>query len=83
MRLKLKKEDLNKGLQAVQKVAQNKSNNISSENGLLIKASMVSSSSRPMTTIWALRSPFPVSLKKAVKLYCQSLFNGIDPPPAQ
>lgn len=38
MRLKLKKEDLNKGLQAVQKVAQNKSNNISSENGLLIKA---------------------------------------------
>lgn len=38
MRLKLKKEDLNRGLQAVQKVAQNKSNNISSENGLLIKA---------------------------------------------
>ena len=38
MRLKLKKEDLNKGLQAVQKVAQNKNNNMSSENGLLIKA---------------------------------------------
>lgn len=38
MRLKLTKEDLNKGLQTVQKVAQNKSNNIASENGLLIKA---------------------------------------------
>lgn len=38
MRLKLKKDDMNKGLQAVQKVAQNKSNNITSENGLLIKA---------------------------------------------
>lgn len=38
MKLKLKKEDLNKGLQAVQKVAQNKSNNLASENGLLIKA---------------------------------------------
>lgn len=38
LRLKLKKEDLNKGLQAVQKVAQNKNNNMSSENGLLIKA---------------------------------------------
>lgn len=38
MKLKLKKEDLNKGLQTVQKVAQNKSNNLSSENGLLIKA---------------------------------------------
>lgn len=38
MKLKLTKDDLNKGLQSVQKVAQNKSNNISSENGLLIKA---------------------------------------------
>jgi DNA polymerase-3 subunit beta len=38
MRLRLKKDDMNKGLQAVQKVAQNKSNNITSENGLLIKA---------------------------------------------
>ncbi|WP_301859242.1 DNA polymerase III subunit beta [uncultured Megasphaera sp.] len=38
MKLLLKKADLNKGLQTVQKVAQNKSNNLSSENGLLIKA---------------------------------------------
>lgn len=38
MRLRLKKDDLNKALQAVQKVAQNKSNNITTENGLLIKA---------------------------------------------
>jgi DNA polymerase III subunit beta len=38
MKLKFKKEDLTKGLQTVQKVAQNKSNNISYENGLLIKA---------------------------------------------
>ncbi len=38
MKLILRKEDLNKGLQAVQKVAQNKSNNLASENGLLIKA---------------------------------------------
>lgn len=38
MKLLFKKEDLNKGLQAVQKVAQNKSNNLTSENGLLIKA---------------------------------------------
>ena len=38
MKLILKKEDLNKGLQTVQKVAQNKNNNLTSENGLLIKA---------------------------------------------
>ena len=38
MKLILKKDDLNKGLQTVQKVAQNKSNNLASENGLLIKA---------------------------------------------
>lgn len=37
MKLILKKEDLNKGLQTVQKVAQNKNNNLTSENGLLIK----------------------------------------------
>ena len=38
MKLRFKKEDLNKGLQSVQKIAQDKSNNISYENGLLIKA---------------------------------------------
>lgn len=38
MKLKIKKEDLNEGLQSVQKIAQDKSNNISSENGFLIKA---------------------------------------------
>lgn len=38
MQLIIKKEDLSKGLQTVQKVAQNKSNNLTHENGLLIKA---------------------------------------------
>lgn len=38
MKLLVKKDDFNKGLQSVQKVAQNKSNNLTSENGLLIKA---------------------------------------------
>jgi DNA polymerase-3 subunit beta len=38
MKLKIKKDDLNKGLQAVQKIALNKSNNLSHENGFLIKA---------------------------------------------
>ena len=38
MKLKFQKSDFNQGLQAVQKVAQNKSNNLSGENGLLIKA---------------------------------------------
>ena len=38
MKLKFKKEDLTKALQAVQKVATNKSNNLSYESGLLIKA---------------------------------------------
>lgn len=38
MKLKFQKENLRKALQAVQKVASNKSNNLSYENGLLIKA---------------------------------------------
>ena len=38
MKLKIQKEDFTRALQAVQKVASNKSNNLSSENGLLIKA---------------------------------------------
>ncbi len=38
MKLLLKKDDLYKGLQTVQKVAQNKNNNLTSSNGLLIKA---------------------------------------------
>ncbi len=38
MKLKFRKEDLTKALQAVQKVASNKSNNLSYESGLLIKA---------------------------------------------
>ena len=38
MKLKIQKEDFTRALQSVQKVASNKSNNLSSENGLLIKA---------------------------------------------
>ena len=68
MRLKLKKEDLNKGLQTVQKVAQNKSNNISSENGLLIKALHGIIEFQANDYDMGIKITVPGTLKKAVKL---------------